>query len=100
MNCLSHKYFDGSSDDEERLGDGNFFLLPVELEECLTVMENAKGTKQSYLDVRRRIVYLSGVLSDLPTLDVPRPHVHIRRSPPQQLPTHADAMLGSSAADL
>ncbi|KAI5900729.1 uncharacterized protein SCHCODRAFT_02522941 [Schizophyllum commune H4-8] len=50
MNCLSHKYFDGSSD-EEHLGDGNFFLLPVELDESLEIMVNAKGTKQSYLDM-------------------------------------------------
>ncbi|KAI4520841.1 hypothetical protein K525DRAFT_202678 [Schizophyllum commune Loenen D] len=92
MNCLSHKYFDGSSDDEERLGDGNFFLLPVELEECLTIMENAKGTKQSYLDMfpARKFTYAVHHLSSCQPMQMPC------WGPLQRTYEHLDTLLPST----
>ncbi|KAL1686837.1 hypothetical protein GGG16DRAFT_63493 [Schizophyllum commune] len=50
MNCISHNLFDGLSVDKG-LGGGNFFLLPVNLDECLAIMRNAKGKKIDYIQM-------------------------------------------------
>ena len=68
VNCISHNLFDGLSVDKG-LGGGNFFLLPVNLDECLAIMRNAKGKKIDYIQVRRDVVH-SCDESDLAATDV------------------------------